>query len=444
MKEQIRGVSIIPFGLLSCKIGQQEVGIQEVAEQGFRFRTAEPFWIEAGETENHTTAIQVCFYDLEQQEYQKIILKQYKICAGSEKDFWHEYLVWVCQEDYQQAVRKLFRQYTRYIHLKTECEDWELAAQLTRYPADKEEEFADCFKQQKEQWLQGFDPATFAGLTELAVEVDHPQKYRAYLKGCLKETEKADRLYIGNQFCHLLFPDEETLFAIMEKCRQNRTAVTVVFSYIREYMLKDTQRILERISNWCTINGTKVEVVVNDWGMAALVKRFMDRDGEKKLIPCLGILLNKRKKDPRLVYQKGKKELLKKNSLNCEEYREYLYHTFGIKRYEWEACGYQQIFPKGQNSLHLPFYQTNTSQFCPLYARCANGSRGRQELPVQCPGYCGEYVFLYPEHLRMVGRYNSLFALDHRLLEEIREKSKRELDKYLESLGADRIVVNLL
>ena len=49
-----------------------------------------------------------------------------------------------------------------------------------------------------------------------------------------------------------------------------------------------------------------------------------------------------------------------------------------------------------------------------------------------------EKVFLYPKHLKMVGRYNSLFALDESTVSGMEDtegwKEKR----------IDRIVVNLL
>ena len=60
--------------------------------------------------------------------------------------------------------------------------------------------------------------------------------------------------------------------------------------------------------------------------------------------------------------------------------------------------GYEQQIPPGKNSLHIPFYQTNTSQYCPLGAVCETGERGRQKLAKKCPGYCTEYALLYPEH----------------------------------------------
>lgn len=137
-------------------------------------------------------------------------------------------------------------------------------------------------------------------------------------------------------------------------------------------------------------------------------------------------------------YKQGDTGLFGENSLNADFYREYLQDTFGIRRYEWESCGYRQEFPEGKNSIHVPFYQTNTSQYCTLYAMYQNGDRGKQELPEKCPGYCGEKVFLYPGHLKMVGRYNSLFALDGAAVFGMRDPGMWKAQ------GIDRIVVNLL
>lgn len=63
-----------------------------------------------------------------------------------------------------------------------------------------------------------------------------------------------------------------------------------------------------------------------------------------------------------------------------------------------------------------PFYQTNTAGHCTLYAVCHNGSRGRQTAEDDCPQYCRKRVFLYPDHLHMIGRYNSLVRRDLRIL----------------------------
>ena len=76
-----------------------------------------------------------------------------------------------------------------------------------------------------------------------------------------------------------------------------------------------------------------------------------------------------------MPYKKGNVELLQENNLNAEFYREYLEEEFGIHRFEWESCGYEQKFPepaagrKMENHLHLPF----TRPTLPSTARCMQG-----------------------------------------------------------------------
>ena len=227
-------------------------------------------------------------------------------------------------------------------------------------------------------------------------------------------------------------------------------------SYIREFMLENTGQLIEKLENWCEENKVILEIQVNDWAMAEMLK------GKSLLVPALGILLNKRRKDPRLHYKTGTMEqigadadkYLSENNLNADFYREYLKKEYGIVRYEWESCGYDMTLPPGKNSLHLPFYQTNTSQYCTLYAKCMTGERGKQKLAEECPKFCKDYAFLYPDHLIMIGRYNSLFALDSRIFEdgsgsgtgtEIGTKIKTEkILKEWKKAGVDRLVVNLL
>ena len=109
-----------------------------------------------------------------------------------------------------------------------------------------------------------------------------------------------DRIYLGNQFCRLLFPKKEILFALLEKARSERLGVTVSFACQPEVSLKEAERLLESLRSWCQKNGS-IEIVVNDWGIAQLVGRYPEQ-----FELCMGTLLNKRKKDPRLSYLKSR------------------------------------------------------------------------------------------------------------------------------------------
>ena len=52
-------------------------------------------------------------------------------------------------------------------------------------------------------------------------------------------------------------------------------------------------------------------------------------------------------------------------------------------------------------------------------------------------GYCEQYAYIYPEHLHMAGRYNSLFGLDEELV-----KHPEQLKAYQQA-GIDRLVIGL-
>ena len=109
-----------------------------------------------------------------------------------------------------------------------------------------------------------------------------------------------------------------------------------------------------------------------------------------------------------------------------------------INRFEYESCGYKLNIAKGNHTLHMPFYVTNTSQYCTLYAKCTRMNRGRQKLVMGCPMYCKDYIFSYPKHLKMVGKYNSLFSFDDTLLHD-----SKKLEQYINE-GIDRILLNFI
>ena len=455
------GISMIPFGLLSGFMDGKEIRIIELAEEGFRFRLAE----KAASPESFL----VCFYDMEQADYHEIEIRNYTIeednVSSELVEFCMEYTVLVNSESYRQEVRKLQGQYSRYIRLKLEDDDEELARALMEYPEKKPVNYYSLEERQNYS-------------LETAIEIDRPELYREYLQNDIKQLIEQcyewkritgnqldsnkqndspdnksnighglnlNRIYIGNQFCHLLFPDEKELFMMLEKAYKESLGITIAFSYIREFMLKPIEELINRLAQWCKEKDTCIEIVINDWAMADIIAKQNAELAIKKseainemrqyLIPCLGILLNKRKKDPRFPYKKGDKSLYSQNNLNADFYRKYLQSEFGIQRYEWESCGYEQEFPQGKNSLHLPYYQTNTSQYCPLHAICTTGNRGMQQLVKECPHYCSTYTLTYPKHLNMTGRFNSLFGIDKELLNHL------EKIKAYANAGIDRLVI---
>lgn len=497
---------MIPFGLLGGFCDHLEIRITGLSEEGFSFRVPEKI--------EKAACLEICFFDFSADCYRKVQLaeKEREMKLTEETPFFFIYSVWTKNGEYREQVKRLVTDYDNYISLKLAGDDAYLSEKMVGYPAELDEVYAESFEEQKKEWFSGSGDGRKdcfcekkgqeeiwkkqsssddfeEGLEfELALTIDRPELYydflqkdwtrfchdywkNNFLEHHTLSQKRVTRLYIGNQFCHNLFPKKKLLFQVLEKALENNLAVTIAFSYIRNHLLEEIDELLQELEVWCQsrekeagkeqevyfpakkeqiitenlrnpINQKKkesetkydLEIIVNDWAMPILLQ------GKPHLKPVLGVLLNKRRKDVRLPYKHGignHVDSLAENNLNCGFYQDYLKNTFDIQRFEFESCGYKVTIPDGHHSLHLPFFQTNTSQYCTLYAVCRYGDRGKQKLPENCPRYCNKKVFLYPKHLKMVGRYNSLFGYDEKILWD-----EKQLQDYLEQ-GIDRIVVNV-
>ena len=470
-------VEQIPFGLLAGELWndigtKKEVRIVKLSESGLVFRTAEPLEYEGKVSERTDESLVLHFFDEKKNGYQDVVLEHItprRMSKDEKGEVFNSYFLAIENEDFRAQTRRLFEAYYRYINLKLCGDDAYLAKECVGYPAKEDEVFAANFTSQKLGWYQEAlmqikkgecvnalegSPVELLGVVsnlELALELDNPKLYQEYLSkdkdSFFKEywsgnglaehpfaRAKWTRIYLGNQFCHNLFPCETQLFSILQKAKWEDLPVTIAFTYLREEYVEQTTQLLLKLYAWCKQEKFPCEVVIHDWGMAALLK-----GKEDMLTPILGVLLNKRRKDPRMNYKLGfQADAMHENAANNAFYQKYLKEQYGIVRYEYESCGYDFVVPDGHHSIHVPYFQTNTSQYCPLFARCVNGDRGNQTLVKNCPQYCRDFVFLYPEHLRMVGRYNSLFGYDKRALEEIDFWAK------IRKSNIDRMVVNLM
>ena len=447
---KLEGIEKLSSGLVTLRIEGLEVGIVTLGVNGFSFRVASEI--------SSFEQIQVSFFHFQESSYQEVNIHEYEEISKEETDFYVLYTIITNQESYQKEVYALLRDYAKYVTLKATGDDAYCSYEKVGYPMELDEEFNKSFLEQKKEWFQEvMDHAKYhrrENLSyELAIAIDTPKKYVAYcqldldrfLEQLWSENGLQDhplrdkavgRVYLGNQFCHNLFPFEDTLFQMLDKAYIQGLEITIVTTYLREEFIEQTKECLLQLEEWCIGHNKPIEIVVNDFGMARLL-----REHRQWMTPILGVLLNKRRKDPRYSYKQGflqYQEQLAKNHLNDEQYREYLSMTFGIKRFEYESCGYPIEIPQGAHSLHFPYYQTNTSQYCTLHATCTTGERRNQRLVRSCPYYCEELYFAYPKHLKMVGRFNSIFGFDPSVLEQ--EDSKKNYVKQ----GIDRFVLTLL
>ncbi|SFU32613.1 hypothetical protein SAMN04487886_100719 [Clostridium sp. DSM 8431] len=437
-------LELLPEGLVTCILNDREVRILKISTSEIEVRLAEKEEIQS---------IKLCFYNFHKYEYDKIEINNYKIIDTKEERFYYIYTIAIEDVDFSYNVKRIFKDYSRYIMLKNYGEENEFSEDMTGYPKDKDLDFYEFYIDQKKDWMKDLKyNKNIDRNIELAVKIDNYTLYNKYLENDIKSfmkyyyeenyisdsgifNKEVKRIYFGNEFCHNLFPKEDLLLRLIEKAYAENLNVTLCFTYMRERYIEKTKNILEKVYDLCRKNNRKIEIIINDWGILSILE-----DKKDYFSISLGVLLNKRKKDPRYVYKNGYKEnkgLMAQNSLNSSMFSDFL-KSLGIERYEYEACGYDIEIAKKSSSLHMPFYVTNISQYCTLNATLQTGKRGKQKLVKCCKKYCTDYVFMYPKHLKMIGRYNSLFAFDDTLL-----KNSQKLISYIDN-GVDRIVLNFI
>jgi len=469
---------LLPGGLVTCIINGKEVAIVKLSPNKLTIRLCDDIekfnkQVECGNyvkdlnKENATLSIKTAFYNFKEYKYEEVIIEDYELVSIEKNEFYVNYSFVINNKEYAEKVDNIFKDYTRYVFFKNYGMDNEYSQEMVGYPAEKDYEFYSFFSDQKRQWMKELNYSNYEKESsnnkeekknknlkniELAVSLHDDSLYKKFMNLNIKsfkdeylsenyiedhELFKNDirRVYIGNEFCHNLFPETSLLLKMMDRAESKNLNITLCFTYMRDCLIEKTKETINKVYRWCLEHKKQIEIVINDWGMLELLKDKLDY-----IKICLGVLLNKRKKDPRYIYKKGyeeNKDLIAENSLNSSIFRNFLKEN-GIERYEYENCGYRMKIAPGNHSIHMPFYVTNTSQYCPLYSMCKYQNRGKQELVIKCPKYCRDYIFSYPKHLKMVGRYNSLFAFDDTLL-----KDRKKLEYYLES-GIDRVVMNFM
>lgn len=417
----------LPFGLAICAANGETATLTGLSDRQMRLRThdAEPL-----------SSLTVRFLADDRASYVACPVDGWRVSHEERTRLGVLRTVDVPCPAFAKEARRALKLYTEYLRLKSLGDDEYLAHALTGCPyADTT---ARSFAEQKAAWLRGAAAFSLPGDWTLALTADSFAAYWRFLSLPLDAFQReatlnlpafarpAGRIYIGNAGCPRLFPDRPLLSKLLARAKEQGLNVTIVLPPVSENAVPETERLLA-----CLDTTNADELCVNDLGALALARKT-------RLTPTLGIQLNRRRKDARLPYKTGWQNalpLLSRNGLDDAGFREWL-AELGVTRFEYEACGYAPSIAPGRHSLHLPFYQTNTSHACPLAAACFGLDPG-QEVP-DCRHICETRARLYPDELHMVGRYNSLFALDPNIL-----ATSVPLSRLLAS-GVDRIVVNLL
>lgn len=373
------------------------------------------------------------FLNYDAYRYDTVTPKRYSIFL--EKDSYADddpasrfYRVFRCEiEDpaYRSSAEKLLSDYSRYIRLKLDGDDASLSKELTGYPAEKEHIFrAHSFEEQKALFSKDLRPdllwfETIRSIPEKGILLGDPLQYREFLEAhtfssfmekrlksglpgasydiCEALASSLTIICIGSAFCARLFPARENLSALLKKARDFKLMPFVMLPPMRESMLENRKELLHFLYSYAEEMKLTLGICVNDPGTLLLLREM----SFKRIRISKGPLLFRSPRDVRAPWKKMTSDS----------------HA-GI----YAPCSFSplpSLLPGSEERplLQLPYYQMNTAGLCTMYAYFQNGDRGRQTEENDCPEYCSRNVFLYPDHLPMVGRYNTLFGFDRRSLE---------------------------
>jgi len=163
-------------------------------------------------------------------------------------------------------------------------------------------------------------------------------------------------IYCGSEFCEQLIPSLENIFKLINYCKKNKKTLVLLTPLITNQGLEKIKKIFFHLPENC-------EVVINDWGLLSLLKKY-------KLTARLGRLLVKTKREPRGMETADAKikEYLRTSNLEEEIFQEFLLKN-NIKGIELDNTwqGYNVSLPADfSNSLYLPYVYITTTRKCLL------------------------------------------------------------------------------
>lgn len=238
------------------------------------------------------------------------------------------------------------------------------------------------------------------------------------------------RIYFGNEFCERLLPSPEEINTMLKFVLENNLAFSFVTPYVTDAGLNHVKTLLEIIAR----KKSDSEVIFNDWGIFQVLN-----ENYPSFEPVMGRLLNKMKRDPRLlIFIDSLPETAKTyfTSLNIDVpfFTNFLKER-GVKRVEVDNV-LQGIKTNFKNlglkaSLYTPYVYVTTSRLC-LAISC--NIYGMEDIVgiFPCKRECQKYTFYLKTlvmPVNLIRKGNTIFF------------KNQEVPEDLESMGIDRVVV---
>ncbi|MFH0914636.1 MAG: hypothetical protein V1849_05075, partial [Chloroflexota bacterium] len=211
--------------------------------------------------------------------------------------------------------------------------------------------------------------------------------YVSKIKNLKYADENFTRLYYGAEFCQNLLPTPRELRRVLDFL-QGRD-----FTLVTPYVTEDGLQKLDVLFRLLAEARPDSEVVFSDWGVLRLL-----REKYPTLIPVLGRLLNKMKRDSRLMTVLDKvpsqsQEYFRGSSLSVPLFRRFLREQ-GVKRVEFDNVlqGIDFNFDGISVSLYMPYAYITTTRAC-LVNACDQPEKRELVGIFPCKKECQEYTF---------------------------------------------------
>ncbi|MEM2104248.1 MAG: hypothetical protein QW717_05095 [Candidatus Bathyarchaeia archaeon] len=238
------------------------------------------------------------------------------------------------------------------------------------------------------------------------------------------------RIYFGNEFCERLLPSPEEVDATLKFVLENNLSFSFVTPYVTDAGLKRIEKLLAIIAE----RKPESEVIFNDWGILHVLNlKYPNFE------PVIGRLLNKMKRDPRLLIfidslPETAIEYFKGLNINVPIFQNFLKEK-GVKRVEVDNTlqGVKTNFKNlGFNaSLYTPYVYVTTSRLC-LAISC--NVYGMEDVVgiFPCKKECRKYTSYLKAPVMpvtLIRKGNTVFL------------KNQEIPKNLEEIGINRLVI---
>lgn len=232
-------VELLPSGLITCLLNIKEVRIMKISPERLTIRLAQEI--------KEINELKVIFHIFDENRYEEITIEKYNLINKEKHEFYITYVFSIKDEAYLQNVRNTFNNYTRYIRLKSYSDDNYFSNEMVGYPSEKDYDFYEDYISQKQEWMTNLNYDSFnysiLNSVELAINIDNYELHNKYLnedievfvdnylKNNFIEKHKLmhkniSRIYIGNEFCHNLFPSLELLIEMIKKAKKENLEIT--------------------------------------------------------------------------------------------------------------------------------------------------------------------------------------------------------------------------